>query len=215
VLIDDVWGVDLRPVDRQPAIDKLRAADVPIQQRARNHMPHENQRTLYAGRHLTMLERRGWEFVTRKTQRPAVGIVAITDTGHVVLVEQFRAPVGRAVVELPAGLTGDMAGTEDEPLVEAAQRELMEETGYAARRWTELCRGYSSPGLTNESIVFFLAEGLTRHHDGGGDESEDITVHEVELDGLLEWLAERAAEADMKLLAGLYAAKRHLQVREG
>jgi ADP-ribose pyrophosphatase len=161
-----------------------------------------------------MLARGRWEFVTRNTTRPAVGIVAITDDGKVVLVEQYRPPVARNVVEIPAGLTGDIEGSEDEALVEAAKRELMEETGYAAKHWTQLGGGYSSPGLTDESIVLFLAEGLERRHAGGGDENEQITVHEVAWDGVVTWLNERNVRVDLKLLAGLYAAQHHMSTRD-
>src|SRR5262249_43699134 len=149
-----------------------------------------------------------WEFATRNTQRPAVGIVAVTDDGKIVLVEQHRPPVGRKVIELPAGLAGDIAGAEDESLLEAAQRELLEETGYTAQRWTQLIEGYTSPGLTDESIVLFLAEGLTKTGAGGGDEGESITIHEVPLNNVLQWLAEHGYSADLKLLAGIYAAQR-------
>ena len=84
---------------------------------------------------------------------------------------------------------------------------------YAARRWTELGRGYSSPGLTDESIVLFLAEGLEKKQPGGGDEGEDITVHEVAMDNVVDWLREQEAHADLKLLAGLFAAQTHLKHR--
>lgn len=170
---------------------------------------------LYEGRHLSLHAIGHWEYATRKTQRPAVGIVAITDAGDVVLVEQHRPPVGRTVIELPAGLTGDIAGAEDEALLEAAQRELLEETGYVAERWTELTSGYSTPGLTDESITLFLAEGLRRQGAGGGDDSEAITLHEVPLPNVLPWLRERGAAADLKLLAGLYAADCELMSRKG
>lgn len=62
-------------------------------------------RTLYQGRHLSLVARGHWEFATRAVRRPAVGIVAITDEGRVVLVEQLRPPVGERVIELPAGST--------------------------------------------------------------------------------------------------------------
>ena len=178
-------------------------------------MPVENEvQTVHTGRHLTMVARGRWEFVTRNTQRPAVGIVAITDAGEVVLVEQYRPPVDRRVVEIPAGLTGDVGGAENETLLEAAKRELKEETGYAAKRWTQLGGGYSSPGLTDESIVLFLAEGLQRQQRGGGDESEQITVHEVAVENVDQWLNERDAPADLKLFAGLYAAQNYLRTRD-
>jgi ADP-ribose pyrophosphatase len=170
----------------------------------------DDQRELYRGRHLSLVARGGWEFAARNTARPAVGIVAVTEADEVILVEQFRPPVGRTVVELPAGLAGDISGSEDEPLLEAAKRELLEETGYVAERWTELTHGYSSPGLTDESLVLFLAEGLTKSGPGGGDGSENITIHAVRRSEVLAWLRERSAAADLKLLAGLHAAAAHL-----
>ncbi len=161
----------------------------------------------WSGRHLSMVVHDGWEFATRRTGKPAVGIVAITGREEVVLVEQFRPPVGGRVVELPAGLVGDQAHAENESLLAAAQRELLEETGYTAQRWTELGQGYSSPGLTDESLVLFLAEGLEQVGDGGGDDSEEILVHHVPLARVTDWLAERNLPIDLKLLAGLYAAR--------
>lgn len=167
-------------------------------------------KVLFEGHHLSMVSRGRWEYATRNTQKPAVGIVAITDEQKVVLVEQFRPPVDQFVVELPAGLAGDIAGAEDEALLEAAQRELLEETGYTAKEWTELGSGLSSPGLTDESIVLFLARRLEKTGPGGGDASEDIKVHEIRLGEVLGWLNGNDAHADLKLLAGLYAAQSYL-----
>lgn len=174
-------------------------------------MTDTTSRTVYEGRHLSMHVRGHWEYATRNTASPAVGIVALTSTGCVVLVEQHRPPVDCRVLELPAGLSRDLAEHASETLLEAAQRELLEETGYAADRWTELVSGYSSPGLTDESITLFLAEGLHRQGTGGGDHSENITVHEVPLHNVLSWLKQRGAMADLKLLAGLFAASEHLR----
>lgn len=174
-------------------------------------MPDQDELTvLCAGRHLSMVKRGDWEFVTRNTKKPAVGIVAITDDGKVVLVEQHRPPVGRRVVELPAGLSGDITGAENEALLEAAKRELLEETGYTAAEWTELGAGYTSPGLTDESVVLFLAQGLTKQSAGGGDGSEQITIHEIALDNIISWLQENGLSLDLKLLAGLYAAQEYI-----
>jgi ADP-ribose pyrophosphatase len=170
-------------------------------------------RPLWTGRHLSVVGRGKWEFVTRNTRRPAVGIVAITSEWRIVLVEQFRPPVNARVIELPAGLAGDQAGAEQEPLLAAAQRELLEETGYRAARWTELAGGYSSPGLADEMVVLFLAEGLTKVAAGGGDASEAITIHEVPLDGIEQWLAGQRKPVDLKLYAGLFAAQAELQKR--
>lgn len=167
----------------------------------------EETKALWQGRHLSVMSRGGWEYAVRNTRRPAVGIVAVTSDRRVVLVEQYRPPLARPVIELPAGLVGDMAGAEHEALLAAAQRELLEETGYTAACWTELASGYSSPGLTDESIVLFLAEELTKTSAGGGDGSESISVHEVPLSGVLSWLNANGHAVDMKLLAGLYAAQ--------
>lgn len=161
---------------------------------------------LFPGRHISLVARGKWEFATRNTKRPAVGIVAVTNDDKVVLVEQRRPAVDATLIELPAGLAGDIVGAEQEALLEAAKRELLEETGYEAAKWTELVTGYSSPGLTDELIVLFLAEGLTKVAGGGGDASEAIVVHEVPLPEVLGWLEERGCKADLKLLAGLYAA---------
>lgn len=177
----------------------------------REQREHDVATTAWQGRHLAVVVQGGWEFATRLVRRPAVAIVALTDERHVVLVEQFRPPVGCRVIELPAGLTGDGAGTENEPLVDAARRELLEETGYEASRWTELTSGFSSPGMTDERVVLFLAEGLTRTAAGGGIGNEEITVHEIPLDGALAWLNEQRASTDLKTLAGLYAANAHFE----
>jgi ADP-ribose pyrophosphatase len=169
---------------------------------------HEEPQIVYHGRHLSMKKIGKWEYATRNITSPAVGIVAITDDNRVLLVEQFRVPVDRTVIELPAGLTGDIAGFESESLFEAAKRELWEETGYRAERWTELGLGYSSPGLTDEATMLFLAEQVQKHGEAEGDGSESITVHEVPFDDVPRWLTERKAIADWKLYAGLFAAEK-------
>lgn len=163
------------------------------------------------GKYIHIKRHGKWEFVSRNTQRPAVGIVAIHDDGRVVLVEQFRPPVGESLVELPAGLAGDVAGAEDEALLIAAQRELQEETGYTATRWQQLVTGYSSPGLTDESVCLFLARGLSKTSDGGGVEGESIQLHEIPINEVIPWLARRNQAVDIKLLAGLFAAEQAMK----
>lgn len=124
------------------------------------------------------------------------------------LIEQHRPPVNARVIELPAGLVGD-DGDPDEPLVEAAKRELEEETGYTARDWQELTTASSSAGLTDELVTFFLATGLTKTGTGGGIGGEDIALHEVPHDTLPAWLAGQRAggkQVAASLLAGLFAA---------
>jgi ADP-ribose pyrophosphatase len=138
-----------------------------------------------------------------------VAIVAITDERRLILVEQFRIPLMKSVLELPAGLVGDVPGDEQEQLVDAARRELLEETGYEARQMKWLTSGPSSAGLTSEVVDFFLATGLVRINEGGGDHHEDIMVHEVPVDTARTWLAERSnggVLVDPKVHAGLYLA---------
>lgn len=170
--------------------------------------------TLYEGNFLRLVAQGHWEFATRSGSTGAVGIVAITPDRRVVLVEQFRPPVGKRVIEIPAGLVGDTPDSADEPHLIAAQRELLEETGYESDKWTLLSEGYSSPGLTDEAITLFLAEDVYRTGLGGGDESESIVVHEVRLSEVDAWLAAEEATgvgADLKMLAGLYLAERRLR----
>lgn len=87
----------------------------------------------------------------------AVAVVALDDDGAVVLIDQYRHPVGRRLLELPAGLL-DVAG--EDPL-EAARRELAEETGLAARDWSVLVDVVLSPGFTDEALRIYLATGLS------------------------------------------------------
>ena len=176
-------------------------------------MVEQNETIVWTGHHLSMAQRDGWEYAIRNTRKPSVGIVAITDDRRVVLVEQYRAPVKSTVIELPAGLAGDVVGSENESLVECAKRELLEETGYTAAIWTQLIAAYSSPGLTDEAIVLFLAEGLAKTGVGGGNASENILVHEVPLDQVALWLSRRGGRADLKLLAGLHLAEIYLRKR--
>jgi ADP-ribose diphosphatase len=160
------------------------------------------------GRHLRLVSRGGWEYVDRGGITGIVVIVAVTPENNVILVEQNRPPVGGRVIELPAGLAGDVAGSESEALAEAARRELLEETGYAAESFTRLFEGPPSAGLSSEVLTFFRAEGLTKVTAGGGDDSEDIQIHEVPLENITDWLLNHAATRgvliDPKIFAGLF-----------
>ena len=166
--------------------------------------------TIADGKHIALVRRGAWEYAARKGISGIVGIVAVTEDRRLVLVEQDRPPVNRRVIELPAGLAGDDAGHRGEDLAAAARRELLEETGYAARDMRRLAAGAASAGMTDEIITLFLATGLTKAGPGEGDGSEDITVHEVPLEGILAWLAAREAEGrliDLKVYAGVYFAR--------
>jgi len=172
--------------------------------------------TRYRGRYLSLLERDGWEFASRSNASCVVVIVAVTPAAELVLVEQYRKPVGARVIELPAGLVGDLDDPDETPMV-AAGRELEEETGFAAGQLVPLLACPSSAGMSDEIIQFVLATDLQRIGPGGGDPSEDIDVHVVPLAQVDRWLAERQTAAmplDPKIYAALYwlqASGHHVQ----
>jgi ADP-ribose pyrophosphatase len=159
------------------------------------------------GKFVELVDDGGWEFVRRHASSGVVVIVATTDDGALVLVEQPRLPIRRRTIELPAGLVGDLSGSEDEPFDRAAERELEEETGFRASRWRKLLDAPSSAGLSSEMVSFFRATGLERVGPGGGDETEDITVHVVPLAEVPAFLTEKMAAGvavDPKVFVGLY-----------
>jgi len=88
----------------------------------------------------------------------AVAIVALDGTGQVLVIRQYRHPVGRLLWEIPAGLR-DVRG---EPLLAAAERELREETGYTAKNWRVLVDSFTSPGILTERLRVFLARDLAK-----------------------------------------------------
>jgi ADP-ribose pyrophosphatase len=155
------------------------------------------------GDYLRLLRRDRWEYVERINSRGIVVIAAATPAGKLLLVEQYRAAVRQPVIELPAGIVGDIEA--DEPLLDAARRELVEETGYAAGAIELACSGPITAGLANETHAFCIARDLERVGPGGGDESEEITVHEVSLADIDAWLANRpeTVAVDPKIHIGL------------
>ncbi|MGB5485071.1 NUDIX hydrolase, partial [Parasphingorhabdus sp.] len=143
-----------------------------------------------------------WEYVSRSRGIRAAVILAIDD-GHVLLVEQYRVPLGKACIELPAGLVGDHDDNADEDASIAAIRELEEETGYRAATIQNCGEFYSSPGMVSESFSLFKASGLTKVSEGGGTDGEDITVHRVALAELNEFIEKKRQAGlaiDVKLL---------------
>lgn len=160
----------------------------------------------FCGRYLALLERDGWEYASRTNASGVAVIIAVTDDRQLVLVEQYRIPVGRRVLELPAGLVGDGAEP-GEDMLAGARRELEEETGYSATHWTALLECPSTAGLSDEMVTFFLAEGLERSAPGGGDATESIEVHLVPLGEATEWLERQAVKGtylDPKIYTALF-----------
>jgi ADP-ribose pyrophosphatase len=163
-------------------------------------MANAPEETAWEGEYLAVKRRGGWEYVAR-TRGISAAVILALDAGAVILIEQYRVPLGRNCLELPAGLVGDeRAG---EAAAAAAIRELEEETGYRAEKMTDLGRFYSSPGMVSEGFTLLRAEGLERVGEGGGVEGEEIVVHRVPLGGAPAFVAAKRAEGcaiDVKLL---------------
>ena len=149
---------------------------------------------MWQGQFVTAKRRGRWEYAGRSRGIRAAAIVALDNAGHVLLVEQYRVPLGKRCLEIPAGLIGDHEGDEDEAPEAAAARELEEETGYRADTWETLGEFYSSPGMVSESFTLLRASDLTKVGEGGGTDSEDIRVHRVALNNLSEFVAARRGE---------------------
>ena len=165
-------------------------------------MSDEPETIVWQGRFVVAKTKGKWEYVSRARNIRAAVILAVED-GHVLLVEQFRMPLDRVCIELPAGLIGDDADDSDESAETAAGRELEEETGYRAAKIETIGEFWSSPGMVSESFTLLRATGLTKVGPGGGTPGENITVHRVALDGLEEFLATRRAMGnaiDVRLL---------------
>ena len=164
-----------------------------------------DEQIVWQGKYITAKTRGRWEYVGRARNIRAAVILAVED-GHILLVEQFRVPLGRNCLELPAGLIGDgddIAGEDD---LSAAGRELEEETGYRADILEDCGQFYSSPGMVSESFTLVRARGLTKVGEGGGVEGENITVHRVAVADLGAFIAAKRDEGcgvDVRMLLAL------------
>ncbi len=133
----------------------------------------------------------------------------VTDDKEVLLVRQFRPPVNGYVIEFPAGLMSER----EDGLEEAARRELLEETGYAAKDMIYLTEGPLSSGASGEILTAFLAKGLEFKGLGKRDETEDIEVLKIPINELHDKLSVFKSEGnliDLKIFGLLELAKKHL-----
>jgi ADP-ribose pyrophosphatase len=181
-------------------------------------MSHDNTsepRVVYEGRYQRMLVRDSWEYSERTHAGGlAAIIIAVTPEDEVLFVEQFRVPLQARTIEMPAGLVGDIDAGES--IEDSAVRELEEETGWTADHAEVLMIGPTSSGASSEKIAFVRATGLRKVGAGGGDASEDITVHAIPRARAAAWLVEKMAEGyelDAKLWAGLWMIEHHLDGR--
>jgi 8-oxo-dGDP phosphatase len=141
------------------------------------------------------------------TNKDAVGVVALDEVGRVVLIKQYRHPVGATLWELPAGLLD----VEGEDPVKAAARELAEEADLVAARWDTLLDLHTSPGFSTEKIRIYLARELSEvpgdERYQRVDEEAGIEIVRVELDEAVA-MALRGDITNAAAVGGLLAAAR-------
>ncbi|MFU8894125.1 MAG: NUDIX hydrolase [Luteolibacter sp.] len=169
----------------------------------------KNDQLLYQTPWLSLHRIGHWDYVRRPHAEACVGVLAITDDHEVVLVEQLRIPVGKRVIEIPAGLYGDEPDHAGETPDECAARELFEETGFRASSIKPLIVTPTSAGMTSEWTHLFHATGLNRENQGGGVGGEDIHTHLVPVAKIRSWLDARQADGlgvDFKIHAALWLA---------
>jgi ADP-ribose pyrophosphatase len=156
--------------------------------------------TMWEGKYIRAMKRGRWEYVSR-TNSVGAAVILAEHEGKVILVEQYRVPVGARCLELPAGLVGD---EEAHATVEStAIKELEEETGFTCERVERLGDFHSSPGMVAESFTLVRAHGVRNIGEGGGTEHEEIEVHLVAREDIPAFVAQRreaGVAVDVKLL---------------
>lgn len=129
----------------------------------------------------------------------AVAVVPVTSDGKIVLVRQFRYPIGKAILEVPAGKLDKGENPDD-----CVKRELEEETGYIATRIQKLSSIYTTPGFTDEIIHLYLADGLSLAKQCP-DEDEFLDVEIYSKDEIKKMIADGTITDGKSLLALLLA----------
>ena len=159
---------------------------------------------IHDGKFIRVVKEDNWEYVERSTGKGDVcAITAITDNDEVILVEQYRIPVHCDVIENCAGLIGD--DDINESALSSAKRELLEETGYETDEWYHLYTSPKSPGSTSETEHKFLALNCKKVGEGGGVDSEQIKVHVVDYNSIIDWLKKQEIEHGKMVSGGIYA----------
>ncbi len=179
------------------------------------------KKTIAEGKFLRFVNDDSWEYVERTNCTAVAAIVAVTPEDELLLTEQYRKPLGRKVIELPAGLVNDREDTsgtsfkslsnKPETIEEAAKRELLEETGYTAEGMIFLTEGPSSSGLSSEVQTLLMAKGLRKFSEGGGIGLENIIVHKVPLNKIEDWIPVMQKQGyliDPKIYTGLFFIKK-------
>jgi ADP-ribose pyrophosphatase len=129
----------------------------------------------------------------------AVGVIAFIDDEHIAMVEQFRYPIGKVLLEIPAGKLDDP----DESKLEAAHRELLEETGYRAKSFEHLISFFPCPGYSTEVLHIYLAKELKKEQQYL-DEDEFIHVKILKLSEILNMIKKGEIEDSKTMIAILY-----------
>jgi len=176
----------------------------PIEEPGRDADADKPEEIMWQGRFVTAKRRGRWEYASRSRGIRAAAIIAIDEEDHVILVSQYRVPLGRRCLELPAGLIGDDDSAPGEDPLATAKRELEEETGYQAAQWYSAGEFYSSPGMVSESFTLLVARDLAKVSEGGGTDAENIVVHRVKLAGFaaaLDDFRSQGMAIDVRMLA--------------
>ena len=159
------------------------------------------------GQFLRLIQHGGWEYSQRTNCTGIVVIIGMTEDKRVILTKQFRPPIKKHCIEFPAGLVNDRGLKSKESMSTAARREMLEETGYHAKKLTKIICGPVSPGSSSDLMTLFLAQGLTKKSSGGGDQSENIEVCEIPFKTVTQWVKKMESTGclvDPKVFAGLY-----------
>jgi ADP-ribose pyrophosphatase len=184
-----------------------------LQQALRERSAYVSREKLYEGRVITLCrdtylnpegQPRHWDVVVHPG---AVVLIPITPEQKLLFVKQWRRPIDKITLELPAGTLEK----HEQPLL-CAQRELQEETGYRAQEIIPLGGFYSAPGFCSEYLHLFLALNLEEAPLVSDDEEEEIDLVSLSFDEVAEWIEEQKIE-DVKSIAGFYRYAKWLKAR--